>query len=211
MDYIKEPRKIENKSMAIIESEMENPGAFQRDLLPIVKRVIHTTADFDYEKLIRFKGEVVKDAFEGISRQGKIYCDTNMISVGVNRVALSSLSLQTVNFVHDDDVKKAALERGVTRSMVAIEKAFFDEEVDIYLIGNAPTALLRLLELCEEHQRYPKLIVGVPVGFVGAREAKDVLEKHDTSQIIIKGRKGGSTVAVAIMNALMKLYMEATT
>ena len=110
----------------------------------------------------------------------KIYSDTNMIAVGVNRILLKEFNCEIVNYVHDEDVKKKALELGVTRSMVAMEKAFLDDEIKIYLIGNAPTALIRLMELSDEHNKKPDVIVGVPVGFVGAVESKDAFNGYDS-------------------------------
>ena len=208
MEFIKKPQQIEEGSMKIIESEMQNPKAFTREELPVVKRVIHTTADFEYESLIYFKGDVFSQVFNAMERKGKIYCDTNMIAVGVNRINLKKLNMEIVNFVHDEDVVIEAKKRGVTRSIVAMEKAVKDNEIDIFLIGNAPTALITLLEFCDQYGKNPSLIVGVPVGFVGAEESKERLFQSKYTQITVRGRKGGSTVAVAIMNAIMKEYLE---
>jgi precorrin-8X/cobalt-precorrin-8 methylmutase len=208
MEFIKKPQEIENGSMNIIESEMLSPTALTHGELSVVKRVIHTTADFEYEALIRFKGEVFSSAFRAIEKKCKVYCDTNMISVGVNRINLEKLGMKVVNYVHDKDVVLEAKKREVTRSIVAMEKAVKDEDIHIFLIGNAPTALLTLLEFCHTYKKSPALIVGVPVGFVGAKESKDRLYQSDHTHITVLGRKGGSTVAVAIMNALMKIYLE---
>lgn len=206
MEYIKQPMDIENGSMSIIESEMASPKSFTDSRLKIVKRVIHTTADFEYESLIRFSNNVVDKMLKAVEDGKKIYADTNMISVAVNRVLLKKNNIEIVNYVHDEDVVTKANELGVTRSMVAIEKAFFDETIGIYLIGNAPTALLRLMELSAESNKRPDVIVGVPVGFVGAKESKDELIKSNHSYISIVGRKGGSPVAAAIMNAVLKIH-----
>lgn len=208
MDYIKKPMAIENGSMAIIESEMLSPSSFSDSRLKIIKRVIHTTADFEYENLIRFSENPVNRMLEAIGPGKKIYSDTSMIAAGVNRILLRNYGLEIVNYVHDDDVREKAAELGITRSMVAIEKAFFDDSVGIYLIGNAPTALIRLMELSKENNKKPKVIVGVPVGFVGAEESKNALIKSSHEYISIKGRKGGSPVAAAIMNAVLKIYGE---
>jgi len=208
LDYIKKPVAIENGSMAIIESEMMNPLSFSDTKLKIIKRVIHTTADFEYEELICFSKNSVNKMLEAIGSGRKIYADTGMIAAGVNRVLLKKYNLEIVNYVHDDDVVRKASEKGVTRSMVAIEKAFFDKSIGIYLIGNAPTALIRLMELSEEYNTKPNVIVGVPVGFVGAKESKDTLINSNHEFICIKGRKGGSPVAAAIMNAVLKVYGE---
>lgn len=209
MEYIKKPIDIENGSMAIIEGEMKNPSSFSPNKLKVVKRVIHTTADFEYEELIEFSPGVIDIMLQAVKEGKKIYSDTNMISVAVNRVLLKKNNIQIVNYVHDEDVAIEARERGITRSMVAIEKAFKNESIGIFLIGNAPTALLRLMELSKEYKRKPDAIIGVPVGFVGAKESKDELQKTDHNYIIIRGRKGGSPVAAAIMNAVLKIFQEA--
>ena len=208
MDYIKKPMAIENGSMDIIESEMANPKAFTPNELKVVKRVIHTTADFEYEDLITFSPNVIDEMLKAVKGGKKIYSDTNMISVAVNRILLKKYGIEIVNYVHDQDVSEKAKELGITRSMVAMEKAFLDKTIGIFLIGNAPTALLRLMELSEEYNRKPDVIIGVPVGFVGAAESKAELIKRDFNYISIKGRKGGSPVAAAIMNAVLQIHEE---
>lgn len=208
MDYIKKPMAIENGSMDIIESEMSNPKSFSENELKIVKRVIHTTADFEYEKLIHFSENVIDFMLKAVAEGKKIYSDTNMISVAVNRILLKKYGIEIINYVHDEDVALKAKELGITRSMVAMEKAFLDKSIGIYLIGNAPTALLRLMELSKEHNRKPDVIIGVPVGFVGAAESKNELMRQDFNYISIEGRKGGSPVAAAIMNAVLKIHEE---
>ncbi len=208
MEYIKKPMAIENGSMAIIESEMKAPESFTQDELKVVKRVIHTTADFDYEALIHFGQNPIEALVEAIGQGCKIYADTNMIAVAVKRLLLKEYGCEIVNYVHDEDVYAEAEAKGVTRSMVALEKAFNDEAIKIYLIGNAPTALLKLLELSEASGKKPAVIVGVPVGFVGAAESKDALMATDHTYIAIKGRKGGSPVAAAMMNAALLIRKE---
>lgn len=208
MDYIKKPMAIENGSMAIIESEMQSPETFTADELKVIKRVIHTTADFEYESLIRFGNEPIEALVASIGEGCKIYADTNMIAVAVKRRLLNEFGCEIVNYVHDEDVYEEAEAKGVTRSMVALEKAFKDESIKIYLIGNAPTALMKLMELSEEYGKKPKVIVGVPVGFVGAVESKDALMATDHTYVAIKGRKGGSPVAAAIMNAALLIKKE---
>ena len=208
MDYIKKPMAIENGSMAIIEGEMQDPKAFTTNQLKVVKRVIHTTADFDYETLIRFGHQPIEALVKAIGEGCKIYADTNMIAVGVKRLLLKDYGCEIVNYVHDPDVYAQAEALGITRSMVALEKAFADPCIQIYLIGNAPTALLKLMELSEASGQKVKVIVGVPVGFVGAEESKDALMATDHTYIAIKGRKGGSPVAAAIMNAALLIRKE---
>jgi len=208
MDYIKKPMEIENGSMAIIEAEMFNPGRFSDDELKVVKRVIHTTADFEYEKLITFSDGVIDKLLANVNNASKIYADTNMIAVAVNRVLLKKTNMEIVNYVHDEDVVIKAKELSITRSMVAMEKAYNDTSIKVFLIGNAPTALIRLMELMEAKPREDVVIVGVPVGFVGASESKDALLKTNYPHISIVGRKGGSPVAAAIMNAVLKIQQE---
>lgn len=208
MEYIKKPMDIENGSMAIIESEMKNPKQFSLEQLAVTKRVIHTTADFEYEDLIVFSEGVVSKLKDSIRSKAKIYADTNMIAVAVNRVLLKKNQMEIVNYVHDEDVVIKARELSITRSMVAMEKAYLDKFIKVFLIGNAPTALIRLMELMDENPREDVVIVGVPVGFVGARESKEALVNTDHAHISITGRKGGSPVAAAIMNAVLKLSEE---
>lgn len=204
MNYIKQPKKIEETSFEIIEKELGDKAlAFDDKNLKIVKRVIHTTADFEYADLIRFHPLAV-DAATKILRKGcRIYSDTKMIMAGVNKRKLSELNCEIYNLSHDKDVFEEAEQRGITRSMVGMEKAFNDDATQIFVIGNAPTALFMLKELTVQSGKKPELIIGVPVGFVGAKESKELLLELNVPYITVAGRKGGSTVAVAIMNALM--------
>lgn len=205
-EYIKNPEKIEENSMAIIESEMKNPGSFTDDELRVVKRVIHTTADFEYEDLVRFYDNPIDSCKEAIATGCKIYTDTTIMKSGINKKNLEKFGCQVVNYVHDEDVWKASKEKNITRSMASIEKAYLKEKVEIFAIGNAPTALYKLFELIDQYGIYPKAIIGAPVGFVGAAESKEMLmARTDVSYISIKGRKGGSTVSAAIINAIMKI------
>ena len=205
-EYIKNPEKIEENSMAIIESEMKDPASFTDDQLKVVKRVIHTTADFEYEELLRFYDNPIDNCKEAIGSGCKIYTDTTMMKSGINKKNLEKFGCQVVNYVHDEDVWAASKEKGITRSMASIEKAYLKEQVEIYAIGNAPTALYKLFELIDKHGIYPKAIIGAPVGFVGAAESKEMLmTRTEVPYIAIKGRKGGSTVSAAIINAIMKI------
>lgn len=201
MDYIKNPMEIENASMRIIESEIEE-HSFSKEELLIVKRIIHTTADFEYKNLV----EISKDAIEASKKVFKksftIYTDTNMALSGINKIALSKLNGKAICYVNLDEVHKVAKEKGITRSMAALEKAC-EDNVDIFVFGNAPTALFKLKELIKSGKANPSLIIAVPVGFVGAAESKENLDELNVPYIRVKGRKGGSTVAAAIVNALM--------
>ena len=201
MDYIKNPMEIENVSMRIIESEI-GEHSFSKEELLIVKRIIHTTADFEYKNLV----EISKDAIEASKKVFKksftIYTDTNMALSGINKIALSKLNGKAICYVNLDEVHKVAKEKGITRSMAALEKAC-EDNVDIFVFGNAPTALFKLKELIKSGKANPSLIIAVPVGFVGAAESKENLDELNVPYIRVKGRKGGSTVAATIVNALM--------
>ncbi len=203
--YMKKPEGIEAKSFAIIQEELgEKAKQFSAEELPILQRVIHTTADFEYADLIRFHPEAIHAIRQALQNGAEIYADTSMIAVAINRRKIESLSTRIHHFVHDQDVWEAAREKGITRSMAAMEKAMAIQEIEIFAIGNAPTAIYRLKELIEKTGRKPKAIVGAPVGFVGAAESKEELMKMGIPYITIQGRKGGSPVVAAIFNAILK-------
>src|SRR6056297_43996 len=206
MNYIKIPERIEDKSFEIIEEEM-GPWRDEFSILekPIIKRVIHTTADFEYMKLIKFSDGALLKGLELLKKGEKIYCDTSMIVSGINKRKTSKLGIDLINLVHDEEVRKISSEKGTTRSMEAVEKALKVENIKIFVIGNAPTALFKLKELIDNRYEKPGLIVGVPVGFVGAEESKKMLEDLNVPYITVEGRKGGSTVAVAIINGHLKM------
>ena len=201
--YIKNPNKIENKSMEIIEEVMDSTSYTEEEKI-IVKRMIHTTGDFDYKNIIEFKDDFIISAKEGIKEGRILYTDTKMAFSGINKKALKKASLELQCLVGDDKVWKMSKEKGTTRSAVAIDLAV-SLGIDMFVIGNAPTALFRLCELIEEGKVNPKFIIGVPVGFVGAAESKELLRTVDVPSITTVGTKGGSNVAASIVNAL--LYM----
>lgn len=202
MDYIKVPGEIEKGSFEIISKELGD-----KDITGIegavVKRVIHTTADFEYRDITILHPDAIEAGVRVIKAGASIYADTSMIMAGVNKKRLASFGGEILNHVHDEDVANKAKELGITRSMVALEKACMNSDIKIFAIGNAPTALFMLKKLIEEGKAKPDLIIGVPVGFVGAAESKDEIAKLDVPYIITKGRKGGSPVAAAIINALL--------
>ncbi len=203
--YIKVPEDIEKRSFEIIEEELgEKVKSFSDKELPIVKRVIHTTADFEYADLIEFQNGAIESGMEALEKGCKIYCDTNMIVNGLSKVALGKFNSMAYCLVSDEEVIKEAKSRGVTRSIVGMEKAGKDRDTKIFLIGNAPTALYQLKEMIEKNEiEKPALVVGVPVGFVGASESKDEFKSLGIPYITINGRKGGSTVAVAILHGIL--------
>ena len=202
MAYIKEPMDIEKRSFEIIENELgDKINDFSNEEKPIIKRVIHTTADFEYADLIDIRNDAINSGMKALNSACKIYCDTNMIVNGLSKVILEKFGVSAYSLVSDKEVIEEAKKRGVTRSIVGIEKALKDKDTKIFLIGNAPTALFTLLENMNDNK--PDLIVGVPVGFVGASESKEELAKYDVPYIRIKGRKGGSTVAVSILHGIL--------
>ena len=203
--YIKKPEDIEKRSFEIITEELgEKIKKFTEEELPIVKRVIHTTADFEYADLIEFLEDPISSAKEVLSGGCKIYCDTNMIVNGLSKNILKKFNCIPYTLVSDAEVSKKAKARGVTRSIVGMEHAGKDKETKIFLIGNAPTALYKLKEMIEKNEiEKPALVVGVPVGFVGAAESKEIFKNIKVPYITINGRKGGSTVAVSILHGIL--------
>lgn len=196
------PAEIEQRSFEIITQELGG-RAFDPLQEPIIKRVIHTTADFDYADHLVFTPGVVELAHKLLQSGACIVTDTKMAMSGINQSALSKLGAEVYNFISDEDVAAEAKRRGVTRSAVAMEKAARLNRPTIFAIGNAPTALIRLYELMEQEGFRPALIIGVPVGFVNVVQAKELILSADVPAIVARGRKGGSNVAAAIVNALM--------
>ena len=194
---------IENRSFEMIEEEMGTHN-FTPDELQVVKRVIHTTADFDYGNIIYLSPNAVEHGVSVLKKGAKIYTDTNMALAGINKRALANLGCEIMCYVNDDEVREEAKKRNVTRSIVGVEKAA-REGFNFFVFGNAPTALFTLKELTETGKASPEFIIGAPVGFVGAKESKEAAEELSVPMITIRGRKGGSNVSAAIVNAL--LYM----
>ncbi|MBW4828051.1 MAG: precorrin-8X methylmutase [Clostridiaceae bacterium] len=201
--YIKKPMEIENKSMDIIEEVMGDTN-FSPEEKIVVKRMIHTTGDFDYRNIVEFKGDFLNNAISAIKSGGTIYTDTKMAYSGINKTALSKTGCELKYFIDDERAKKLSKELGTTRSACAIDLAV-SEGIDMFVIGNAPTALFRILELVDAGKVDPKFVIGVPVGFVGAKESREELRKYNIPSISTVGTKGGSNVAASIVNAL--LYM----
>ncbi len=205
--FITDPAAIETKSMQLIEAEMGAKAAhFSPPELAIIKRVIHTTADFEYADLIHFSAGAIEAGLTTLKRGAAvIVADTNMIVSGISKALLKKFDARVCCHVADSETAKDAGELGLTRSMINIRRAVAEYPQAIFAIGNAPTALYELLELVEQGKARPALVIGVPVGFVEAAESKEAILKTEVPQIVIRGRKGGSTVAVAIANALLKL------
>ena len=201
------PEDIERTSMSIITQELSERGiVLPEENAAVVKRVIHTTADFDFAQNLCFTPGAVALGKAALLGGATIVTDTNMAKAGISKPALAKLGGQVCCFMADEDVARTAKEKGTTRAVVAMEKAAGQFPNAVFAIGNAPTALLRLAELIEEGLR-PTLVIGVPVGFVNVVESKeaaaDICRANGIPAIFAMGRKGGSGVAAAICNALL--------
>ena len=196
------PAEIEKRSFEIITAELGD-RTFPTGVSEVVKRVIHTTADFDYAENLCFSENAVERAKAALEAGATIVTDTNMALSGISKGTLAQLGGRAVCLMADADVAREAKARGVTRATVSMEYAAKLEGPLIFAIGNAPTALIRLHELIGEGEVQPALVIGVPVGFVNVVEAKELFVGGDTPYIIARGRKGGSNVAAAIVNALL--------
>lgn len=196
------PADIEKRSFAIITEELGG-RTFPESVAEVVKRVIHTSADFDYADNLCFSPDAVEQAKAALEAGATIVTDTNMALAGISKPTLAKLGGKAVCLMADEDVAREARARGVTRATVSMEHAAKLDGPLIFAIGNAPTALIRLHELIREGAVSPALVIGVPVGFVNVVESKELFLGGDTPYIIARGRKGGSNVAAAIVNALL--------
>ena len=198
------PQEIEKKSFEIITQELGDTPLIPGTEM-IVKRCIHTSADFDYAENLCFSEGAVEKAREAIRNGVSIVTDTQMAKAGINKKTLAKYGGQVYCFMSDEDVAQTAKANGTTRATACIDKAAALGEDFIFAIGNAPTALVRLYELIQEGKIHPALIIGVPVGFVNVVQSKELIMKTDVPYIVAKGRKGGSNIAACICNALMYL------
>ncbi|MBO0452136.1 MULTISPECIES: cobalt-precorrin-8 methylmutase [Enterococcus] len=213
MDYIKNPQMIETESFNIIQGiiEQEFPNYFFScpKEEKIIKRVIHTSADFDYLKNLVFTNDVIatlEDFF--LAGNGTIFTDTTMALSGINKRILDKLTIRYECYIAVPEVAEQAKAKGMTRSMAGIERAATIDGPKLFVIGNAPTAIFKLLELVERKDLETIAVIGAPVGFVGAEESKEALFESDVPAIVARGRKGGSNVAAAIINALLYQLVE---
>ncbi|MDD4780668.1 MAG: precorrin-8X methylmutase [Tissierellia bacterium] len=205
MDNIKyiEPHNIEKRSFEIIQEEMGDIY-LEKEIEPIVKRVIHTSADFDYLSNMCFSKNAVKRAKEVLKEGGTIVTDTNMAYSGINKKVADKYGVKIHCFMAEEDVAIEAKKRGETRAVVSMEKASKIQGPIILAIGNAPTALIKLYEMIKKRIFKPDVIIGVPVGFVNVVESKElIMSLEEVEYIVAKGRKGGSNIAAAICNALL--------
>ena len=198
------PSEIESLSFSIIDAEA-GPHDFSPDEWQIVRRMIHTSADFDYIKTVRFHPLAISKGIQAIQAGKTIVTDTNMAKSGINAAGLAIHGGRVICLIQDDDVCSRARETGNTRAAEAVDAAMSEMEDGIYVVGNAPTALLRLISLIQQGLAKPALVIGLPVGFVNAAESKAELLSMSYPSITNVGRKGGSNIAASVVNALVKL------
>lgn len=196
------PMDIEKRSFEII-TEILGDTRLDPENELVIKRVIHTTADFEYVQNLVFSDHAVRKGIEALRNGCDIVTDTQMAKSGINKAILGKLGGQVHCFMSDPDVAAEAKERGITRAIVSMERAAKLPKPCIFAIGNAPTALISLHEQMEAGKLNPALIIGVPVGFVNVVESKELIIASDVPHIVARGRKGGSNVAAAICNAML--------
>ena len=201
LEYVK-PMDIEKRSFEII-TELLGDTPLAPENEPVIKRVIHTSADFDYVKNLVFSPGAVEIGLNALKGGCDIVTDTQMAKAGINKRVLEKFGGTVHCFMSDEDVALEAKQRGVTRAAVSMERAAALPKKCIFAIGNAPTALIALKELMDAGKLHPALIVGVPVGFVNVVESKELIIASQVPHIVARGRKGGSNVAAAICNALL--------
>jgi len=196
------PMDIEKRSFEII-TEILGDRKLDPENELVIKRAIHTTADFDYADNLVFSPHAVTRGIEALKGGCDIVTDTQMAKSGISKATLARLGGEVHCFMSDPDVAAEAKARGVTRALVSMEKAARLDKPCIFAIGNAPTALIRIRELIDSGELKPALVIGVPVGFVNVVESKELIIETDVPHIVARGRKGGSNVAAAIVNALL--------
>ena len=198
------PEQIEQRSFEIIDGELKKRGiVLPKEQEMITKRVIHTTADFDYTDTLTFSEGAVGIARELLKKGADIVTDTNMALSGINKRSLAGLGGEVHCYMADATVARLAKERKTTRAAVSMEMAARIQKPVIFAVGNAPTALIQIYEMMQGSNWRPAFVIGVPVGFVNVEAAKELILQTDVPFIINRGRKGGSNVAAAICNALI--------
>lgn len=201
------PEEIESESFRIILQEL-GAHSFSAQELPIVQRVIHATADFEYARLLAFSPTAIRDGIRALRSGCRVLTDVQMTAVGISPVYLERFACTVRCAIRDPETLALAHEQGITRSTAAMRRMAEDLPGALLALGNAPTALFEALRLWQEEGLRPALVVGVPVGFVNAAESKSALQESGLPYITVCGRKGGSTVAAAIVNALLRLATE---
>ena len=198
------PEQIEQRSFEIIDGELKKRGiVLPKEQEMITKRVIHTTADFEYTDTLTFSEGAVGIARELLKKGADIVTDTNMALSGINKRSLAGLGGEVHCYMANETVAKLARERGTPRAAVSMEIAAKIQKPVIFAVGNAPTALIQIYEMMQGSDWRPAFVIGVPVGFVNVEAAKELILQTDVPFIINRGRKGGSNVAAAICNALI--------
>ncbi|MCI4625658.1 MAG: precorrin-8X methylmutase [Candidatus Magnetoovum sp. WYHC-5] len=203
---MEKPLAIEKESFEIIKEALKKEHSALE--LPIVQRVIHATGDFEFEYLLKFQQDAITQGIRAIRASKAIFTDVRMVEIGIDKRLLRHFGINTYCHIADNDIVEESSKSGLTRAELSVAKALNrpKDAIGIVAIGNAPTALLKLLELIETNPHItPTLIVGVPVGFVKASESKELLYNSSLPYITCLGTKGGSPVAVSIINALLKL------
>ena len=203
MDYVKNPKAIEDKSMELIYPYVKDLGLTE-DEVRVYSRTIHASGDVEYAQLVRTSPDAVAKGIEALNKGAHIYCDVEMVRTGINKPALALRGSEVHCLMTGAQVAGLAKELGVTRSIAGLRTVGRQLDGQIVAIGNAPTALYEVLRLALEEGVRPALIVGIPVGFVGAAESKDYLmEVSPVPYITVKGNKGGSPIAASVINALL--------
>lgn len=207
MQYEKNPYAIEEESFKIIQKIIEEEMGgfdFKNEFeKAIYKRCIHTSADFDYLKNLKISEDFQSSIVSAFQNKATLYTDTNMALSGINKTALGKMGMQVRCYVSEEETVRIAKEKGITRSMASVLRMLEEEGDKVLVVGNAPTFLYQAMEEIQRGDRSVKAIIGVPVGFVGAAESKELLSKQDIPHVAALGRKGGSNIAAAIVNAIL--------
>lgn len=200
-----EPMSIEQKSMEIIEDSLPGLAKLPSGEKEIIKRIVHTTGDVSIAGLVTIHPQAIEAGLEAIRNGRIIATDVNMLKAGINSARLKSFDIDVVCYINDPDVAREAKDRRLARAMVAMERAAREAKGGIIAIGNAPTALFTLCKMIQKGEASPALVVGMPVGFVGACESKATLLEMSIPYITLPGTRGGSNIATAAVNALLAL------
>jgi precorrin-8X/cobalt-precorrin-8 methylmutase len=204
-----EPGAIENKSFAIIDSEVPEPRPFSGNEWLIVRRMIHTSADFELLSLVDFHPEAIEAGIGALLKGCLIITDTEMARMGITSRRMKALGCSVACYMNEKKVIERAGKEGITRASAAVDHALPKMNGSIFVVGNAPTALIALIQRLRDEERRPALVVGMPVGFVNAAESKDLLtEQEDIPFITIRGRKGGSPLAATVVNQLAEIALQ---
>lgn len=203
MDFIKNPRAIEEKSMDLIDPFISDIDLTDEEVT-VYSRMIHASGDVDYGHLIRTSENAVEEGIKALAKGCNIYCDVNMVKAGINKNALKVLGSEVFCRVSDPEIAKIAKEKNIARSMAAMNSFGTDLNGAIIAVGNAPTALYEAIRMTLEDGIKPALIIGIPVGFVGAADSKEqLIRKAPCPYITVRGAKGGSSIVASCVNALM--------